>query len=364
MKFIKSSLLVLSVIFVSACNNSTNEIIQANNLLSEEDIVISNISKAGQSKFLCVTLPTGGESEIIKVQNLQTKELTSLPVPGTVEGMAQDLDNNIIYVNAKTGTERGFYSLFKLDLKAKQISRILSFSQLGIRPTDFIVDKTNVFVTGKKGGIGTFYGNDLIKNEWFAVANNISPGKIEFGFNENTFHVVSYDDEAVTRTIVDVKAKQIIARKTIKHNIPFGNNVFIPSPHGLYVYVIHQLKDSFIPFAFNIKQGTFTQFPEVQTNGGLLYSAIVSNDGKHLLTNVNREIYHYRLEGEKLIPLPKIVLTTPESRNMAMAADNKTLYVTHETGDKVSVVKFSANLTDYTTTQMFIGGSSNQVFLF
>lgn len=361
MKFLKNSLVALSLVCISACNNNISVV---NTDLSLNNVEASNAVTASQSKYLCVSLPTGGASEIIKVQNLKTKELTSLFVPGSVEGMSEDLENNIIYVSSKTEAERGFYSLFKLDLKTRQISRILSFSQLGMRPTDFLVDKTKVYVSGKKGGIGAFYGNDLLKNEWFAVANNISEGKIEYGFNQDTFHVVSYDDNAVTRTIVNVKNKQIVERKTIKHDIPFGNNVFIPSQHGAYVYILHQLKDSFIPYAFNVKRGTFTKFPEVQTNGGLLYSAIVSNDGKHLLTNVNREIYHYKLEADKLIALPKINLDIPESRNMDMAGDNRTLYVTHETGDKMSVVKFSPDLTTYTTTQMLIGGSTNKVFLF
>ncbi len=376
MKFLKNSVLLLSLVAVVSCSSvSQNNLADINTIDNNDDLVLTNSQKpkiATKSKFLCVTLPTGGESEIIKVQNLQTKELTSLPVPGSVQGMTENLENNIIYINAKTGTEKkdvstdkqAYYSLFKLDLKAKQISRILSFSQLGIRPTDFIVDNNNVFVSGKRGGVGSFYGNDLLKNEWFAVGNNISPGKIEFGFTENTFNIVSYDDEFVTRNTVDVKTKQITGRKTIKHDIPFGNNVFIPSPHGLYAYVIHQLKDSFIPYVFNLKQGTFAKFPEVKTNGGLLYSAIVSNDGKHLLTNVNREIYHYRLDGDQLISLPKITLTVPESRNMAMAADNKTLYITHETGDKLSIITFSAGLDNFTLSQMFIGGISNQVYLF
>jgi hypothetical protein len=315
-----------------------------------------------KNKYLCVTLPTGGDSEIVKVLDLQTKELTSLPVPGTVQGMSSDLENDIIYVNAKSsqGTD---YSLYKLDVKAKQISRILAFSQLGIKPTHFIIDKNIVYVTGKRAGIGTFYGNDLINHEWFAVANNISTGRIEYGFTEDTFHVIAIDDEYITKTVVDVKLKQILSRKTINHSIPFGNNVFIPSPHGLYVYVLHQLQDSFIPFAYNIKQGTENRFDEVQTNGGLLYSAIVSNDGKHLFTNVNREIYHYKLEGDKLISLPKIVLKIPESRNMAMAADCRTIYITHESGSYLSVVTIS-NDSEYTVSQMYIGGNSNQVFLF
>ena len=366
MKFLKNTSLFLALLVSVSCNT-----VSQNNLIDDqitETAEFSNTKIIQQSKFLCVTLPTGGDSEIIKVQNLVTKELTSLPVPGAVQDMAEDLDNNIIYINAKTGTEKddkaAYYSLFKLDLKTKQISRILSFSQLGMKPTDFIVDDNKVFVTGKRSGVGAFYGNDLIKNEWFAVANNVSPGRIEVGLKENTFHIVSYDDQYVTRTIVDVKTKQILARKTIKHDIPFGNNVFISSPHGSYVYVLHQLKDSFIPYAFNLKQGTFTKFAEVQTNGGLLYSAIVSNDGRHLLTNINREIYHYKLEGDKLTPLPKITLTIPESRNMAMAANNTTLYVTHETGDKLSMVNFSASLNEFTLSQTYIGGVSNQVYLF
>jgi hypothetical protein len=289
---------------------------------SEPDSITQKVFK---NKYLCVTLPTGGDSEIVKVLNLQTKELTSLPVPGTVQGMSSDLENDVIYVNAKSG-EGNAYSLYKLDIKAKQISRILAFSQLGIKPTDFIISQNMVYVTGKRGGVGTFYGNDLVKNEWVAVANNISTGRIEYGFTDDTFHVIAIDDDYITKTVVNVKQNQIVSRKTINHSIPFGNNVFIPSPHGLYVYVLHQLQNSFIPFAFNIKQGTESKFDEVQTNGGLLYSAIVSNDGKHLFTNVNREIYHYKLLGDQLISLPKIILKIPESRNMAMGADCKKIF--------------------------------------
>lgn len=364
MKFLKSSALFLSVLLITSCSSVPQNVID--NASMDDEAEISTVGmKPKPSKYLCVTLPTGGDSEIVKVQNIQTKEITSLPVPGSVQGMAENIAENIIYINAKSGNEKAaYYSLFKLDVKTRQINRILSFSQLGIKPTHFTVEGNNVFVTGKRSGVGAFYGNDLVKNEWFAVANNISPGKIELGFKENTFNVVSYDDQYVTRTIVNVVTKQIMARKTIKHDIPFGNNVFIPSPHGSYVYVLHQLKDSFIPYAFNLKQGTFQKFEEVQTNGGLLYSATVSNDGKHLLTNVNREIYRYKLVGDQLLTLPKINLTIPESRNMAMSGDNTTLYVTHETGDKLSVVKFAPSLVEFTITQSFIGGPSNQVYLF
>ncbi|MBC7476048.1 MAG: hypothetical protein H7263_17330 [Candidatus Sericytochromatia bacterium] len=364
----KKTLFCFLVTIITAC--SSNEISPStsnlNNNISNQEIESSSIkSKYGKSRYLCVSLPTGGNSEIIKVQNLETKELTSLPVPGAVQGMSENLDNNIIYVNAKSPDDNNSYSLFKLDLKARQISRILSFSQLGLKPTDFTVDHDKVYVTGKRGGVGTFYGNDLIKNEWFAVANNISPGKIELGFKENTFHVISYDDSYLTRTIVDVTLKQITDRQTIPHSIPFGNNFFIPSPHGSFVYVLHQLKDSFIPYAFNVKQHTVKQFPEVKTNGGILYSAIVSNDGKHLFTNVDSEIYPYQLvDGDKLIALPKITLPTPESRNMAMEADNTTLIVTHDTGTNLSIVSFSSDYSSYTVNPMYIGGSSNQIYLF
>lgn len=365
-RLIKLFLAGLLTVGLISCNRSSS------NFIPPEPALTNSVSgyyepdnfqqKVFKNKYLCVTLPTGGDSEIVKVLNLQTKELTSLPVPGAVQDMSSDLDNDIIYVSAKSAQSND-YSLYKLDIKTKQVSRILAFSQLGIKPTDFIIDNNIVYVSGKRSGVGAFYGNDLIKNEWFAVANNISAGRIEDGFNEDTFHIISFDDEYITKTVVDVKLKQILYRKTINHSIPFGNNVFIPSPHGLYVYVLHQLKDSFIPFAFNIKQGTESKFDEVQTNGGLLYSAIVSKDGKHLFTNVNREIYHYKLEGDQLISLPKIILKTPESRNMAMACDNKTIYITHESSTNLSIVTLTSD-NEYTVSQMYIGGNSNQVYLF
>jgi len=362
MKSWKNFLLTtISALFLSSCSQETVSL-AINNIedTSEEALVANLESKTRENKYLCLTIPNGAGNELVKIINLKTNETVTLPIPGNVQGMSSNLENDLLYVNAKSGET---FSLYKIEVKTKQVSRILSFSQLGIKPTYFLVNGNNVFVAGKRSGVGSFYGNDLIKSEWFAVANNISPGRIELGFNENTYHVVSYDDELVTRTIVDVVKKQIIARRAIQHDIPFGNNVFIPSPHGLYVYVLHQLQDSFIPYAFNIKQGVFNKFDPVKTNGGLLYSAIVSNNGKDLFTNVNREIYHYKLLGDKLLTLPKVVLNLPESRNMVMAANNRTLYVTHESGVNLSVVSFS-NDNNYTISTMYVGGSTNQIYLF
>src|SRR5688572_30819816 len=134
-KFILLGLIGASLI---GCNKSSTNFISPESTLTnsfDESYEANAIQQKGNpNKYLCVTLPTGGDSEIVKVLNLQTKELISLPVPGAVQGMASDLANNIIYVNAKSA-EGNAYSLYKLDIKAKQISRILSFSQLGIKPT-------------------------------------------------------------------------------------------------------------------------------------------------------------------------------------------------------------------------------------
>lgn len=350
------SLLLVSFLAFS-CASNVNNIDNLDNLENQEISALA--TKQGANSFMCVSMPTGGDSEIVKVFNLQTKELTSLPVPGSVQDMA--FDENIIYVSSKSAE---YYSLFKIDTKTKQISRILLFSQLGIKPSDFLVDKTNVYVSGKRSGAGVFYVNDLIKNEWKAIANNISAGKITFGFDQDSYHVISFDDTYVSKTVVNIKTNQITSRKNIEHKIPFGNNVFVAAPHGNYVYILHQLQDSFIPYAINVKQGSVTKFDPIKTDGGLLYSAIVSNDGKHLLANVNREIYHYKLEGDKLTALPKITLETPESRNMAMLSDNLTLYVTHDTGANMTSLKFSPDLKKYTVSPVYLGGSSNQIFVF
>lgn len=356
------SLISASLLSCSTITSNDNQITSED--ASYEDLeALSTTKVGGVDSLLCVSLPTGGDSEIVKIQDLKTKELISLPVPGTVQGMSPDIEKNIIYVSSKNA-DGTYYSLYKLDIKSRKVDRILSFSQLGLKPADFIVDDNNVLVTGKRSGVGTFYGNDLIKNEWYSIASNINSGKLEYGFKQDVFHVISFDEKYVTRTIVNVKTKQIVARKTITHDIPFGNNVFIPSPHGSYVYVLHQLNNSFIPYAFNLKQGTFQKFDPVQTDGGLLYGATVSKDGKQLFANVNREIFHYKLEGEKLITLPKIALPTPESRNMAMSSDNKTLYVTHESGTNLSIVKFSNDLNKYEVIPMNIGGNSSEIFIF
>lgn len=326
-----------------------------------DEVEVNSIEKKGKrDSLLCVSLKNGS-SEIIRTVNFKTNQQVSLPVTGTVVGMSADIDNNIVYASTKAADN---YSLFKLDLNQKTVSRILSFSQLGIKPTYFVVENNKVYVTGKRGSTGAFYLNDLEKNQWEAIANNISEGRIEPGFTNDTYHIVSFDDNYVTRTIADVKLKSIKDRKTIKHDIPFGNNIFVPSPHGSFVYVLHQLNNSFIPYVFNVKQGTFTKFGSVNTENGLLYSASVSGNGKNLFTNVNSEIFHYQLQGDKLIQFPKIKLKAAESRNIAVSFDNLTLYVTHEVGNTVSIVKFNSNYTEYTVNSINVGLSSNQIYIF
>lgn len=352
-----SAFILVATLVFSACSTQSFSI--SENIT--EDTTEINSTKNKVDNYLCVSSPTGGDSELVKVFDLKTKELTSLPIPGSVQDMSAQPENNAVYVSSKSAD---YYSLYKIDTKTKQVNRILLFSQLGLKPFDFIVDSTNVYVSGKRSGVGAFYVNDMVKNEWKAIANNISPGKITFGFDNNSYHVISFDDTYVTKSVVNITTNQITARKSIEHKIPFGNNVFASAPHGNYVYVIHQLQDSFIPYAINVKQGTVTSAPEVKTNGGLLYSVIVSSNGKHLLANVNKEIYHYSLNGDQFTALPKITLDTPESRNMAMLTDNLTLYVTHDTGSNMTVVKFAPDLKTYTTSLYYIGGTSNQVFVF
>lgn len=355
-KLFSTFILSVTLIF-SACSTQTFSVSEN---IKEDNTEINSIESKSDN-YLCVSSPTGGDSELVKVFNLKTKELTSLPIPGSVQDMSAQPENNAVYVSSKSAE---YYSLYKIDTKTKQVNRILLFSQLGLKPFDFVVDNTNVYVSGKRSGVGTFYVNDMVKNEWKAIANNISPGKITFGFDNNSYHVMSFDDTYVTKSVVNITTNQITARKSIEHKIPFGNNVFVAAPHGNYVYVIHQLQDSFVPYAINVKQGTVTSAPAVKTNGGLLYSVIVSHNGKHLLANVNKEIYHYSLSGDQFTPLPKITLDTPESRNMAMLTDNLTLYVTHDTGSNMTAIKFSQDLKTYTTSPYYIGGTTNQVFVF
>ncbi|MFN8674652.1 MAG: hypothetical protein U0457_21540 [Candidatus Sericytochromatia bacterium] len=355
MKKLLSTFITAAILFSASCTNTINN----DTLLIEEDnLEAQSLPTKNTNDYMCVSLPTGGDSEIVKVFNIKTKEVTSLPIPGSVQDMA--FDNNFVYVSSKAAD---YYSLFKIDIKAKQVSRILLFSQLGIKPADFVVDQNNVYVNGKRSGTGVFYVNDLIKNEWKAIAN-VSPGRITFGFDKDTYHIISFDDQYVSKTAINVKTNQVTARKAIEHKIPFGNNIFVAAPHGNYVYILHQLQDSFIPYAVNLKQGKVTQFDPIKTDGGLLYSVIVSNDGKHLLANVNRVIYHYKLDGDQLNPLPKIKLNIPESRNMAMLADNLTLYVTHDTGSEMSMIKFAPDLKTYTETPVYVGGSTNQIYIF
>jgi hypothetical protein len=355
--FKKFTYIAIFSLLVFSCTN--NNIILDNNL--SDNLEINSIQqKNTRDNLLCVSLKNGS-SEIIKTIDLRTNQQVSLPVTGTVVGMSADVENNIVYASTKSIDN---YSLFKLDLNKKTVSRILSFSQLGIRPTYFVVEKNKVYVTGKKGNSGTFYLNDLEKNQWEVIANNISEGRIEPGFTNDTYHIISFDDNYVTRTIVDVKLKLIKSRKTIKHDIPFGNNIFVPSPHGLFVYVLHQLNNSFIPYVFNVKQGTYTKFEPVSTEKGLLYSAAVSPNGRELFTNVNSEIFHYQLQGDKLVQFPKIKLNNLESRNIAVSFDNLTLYVTHEIGNTISVIRFNSNYTDYTVNSINVGLPSNQIYIF
>ena len=49
---------------------------------------------------------------------------------------------------------------------------------------------------------------------------------------------------------------------------------------------------------------------------------------------------------------------------MAMLADNLTLYVTHDTGSEMSMIKFAPDLKKYTETPVYVGGSTNQIYIF
>ena len=75
MSTLKKFLISLISVSLLSCSNITNNDTQ---IISEEssyeDLEALSTQKAGVDRLLCVSLPTGGDSEIVKVQDLKTKE--------------------------------------------------------------------------------------------------------------------------------------------------------------------------------------------------------------------------------------------------------------------------------------------------
>jgi sugar lactone lactonase YvrE len=311
-------------------------------------------------RFLCAIEP-GDKTAALKVKDLVSGSVRSVFVPGRILSIDGVPTARKLYISSQQGTQQPDYSLYEVNVETLAIRRIASFSQAGLRPTDFVVDGDMVHAVGTRQNQGVLLSYNLKGGGWQNVVYGIQPGSLEWGRDNRTLQAIAFDDENITRTHVDLAAKRITGVQTYAHGVPFGNNIGVAAPRGDFYYTLHQLQGQVEIFAFDISNGATNRLVSTDQILGVLYSSAISRDGRFLYATVDDKVHRYELIGTQLRRLPPIVLRHPEARFLALSPDNRTLYVSHEGTTQVSQIQLS-NATP-TVAEVPMPGISNELFI-
>lgn len=311
-------------------------------------------------QYLCAIGGQNGNNSVVKIMDLKTRKLRSVFVPGFVQNMAGDKVNKKLYISS---TRSGRVTLYEVDIRTASIRYLLAFSQIGIIPDDFLVDGQKLYVAGEKNDQGVLYSYNIINKGWKPIVRNIRAGVLEWGTDDKTLQVIHFGEEDLTRTTVNIPRRKVTNVFTFEHSVPFGNNLGLPSPHGFYFYTLHQLKNQVFLYSHNLTSGVRDVLEDPHAHDGVLYSSVITRDGRKLFASIDNAIQRYELKGTQLVRMPEIELKQPDARHLALSEDAQTLYVSHEDSNKVSRIRFNKDST-YRVDFMAFPGKNNELVVF
>lgn len=318
---------------------------------------------AQNDAYLCSVESRSEKHSVLKVMNLQNRTIRSIYVPGQILQMEGKISEKHLYISSRQAGNPPQYALFQLNVQTLGLQRVASFNQAGVRPSDFILSGDKVFVTGKQGSVGLMTSFDLKNQGWSPIVQNIKAGQLDHGTRPGEFQNVFFDDEDIIRTTIDANNKRILNIQKYKHGVPFGNNIGLAAPHGDFFYALHQLKGHVAIFAFDINSGVNNRVIATETAVGVLYSSVISRDGRYLFATIDDMVQRFELRGTEMKRLPPIELNLKEARFLTLSADGKRLYVSHDGKNSVSQIDLGAGL-NYQLKELPYPGDNYELVVF
>lgn len=300
---------------------------------------------------------------MLKVMDLSNRTVRSVFVPGQVLSVDGVPSERKLYLSSREGEEQPQFTLFEVDVEKLLIRRAASFSQAGLWPSDFLVRNNQLLASGTRQGQGLLLSLDLVQGGWQNLVHSFATGNLEWGKTPDQVQAVAFDEDRITRTTIDIRQKRILNVQSFNHGIPFGNNVGLSSPDSSYFYALHQLKGEVEIYAYDIASGASNNLISAEKAVGILYSSVISRDGRFLYATIDNKIHRYELIGTQMKRLPPIELRTSEARYLALSHTGPVLYVSHDRKNSVSQITLQAD-GSYTIQDLPYPGQNNEIFVF
>lgn len=316
-----------------------------------------------QDRYLCVIEPRNEEQSIIKVMDLNSRLVRTVSLPGRVMSLDGNQAANHLYLSVRSGAENPRYTLYELDVSTLNLSRPVSFSQAGLTPIDFKVKADQLYLSASRQGKGVLVNYPLSTGGWKYLSTNLEAGQLEWSQRPDLIYNLVFGDDEITRTSINVKTQQIVARQTFSHGIPFGNNLGLVAPKGEFFYAFHQLQGQIYLYAFDIESNAVARQIAVEQAVGILYSSVISQDGRFLYATIDNRIERFELQGTSLRKLEPIPLPYKEARHLTLSQDQRTLYVSHEQEGVLSRVKLFPDQT-YQVDKLAFPGQNKELIVF
>ncbi len=317
-----------------------------------------------RDRFLCVIEPAKNNRSTVKIMDLQSLWVRRIDLPGRVLTLAGDHATKQLFLSLRSGTSNPDYGLYSLDLNDLTLDRPLSFSAANLVPIDFAIRDRKVFVSAKEAGVGGLISNDLDAGGWEYLASHFPAGLLEWGEQPHLMQSVHFGDDVIERTTIDIREKFIVERQRFAHGVPFGNNVGLLSPRGKFFYAFHQLKGEVSLYAFDIESQSVNRHVALQKAVGILYSSVISKDGRYLYATIDNRIERFELQGTFLRRMRPVNLKINEARHLTLSQDQRTLYVTHESSDQISQIHQIDSEVGYRVDNFPLAGKNREVLVF
>lgn len=318
MKIWIKSLSVL-VGLLTACQTTTGMVPQTNPVPTVIQAQSQKPIPALTDRYLCTVEHRPGNG-IVKIMDLTNRSVRSVFIPGAINRMAGSQLTQKLYVTAYQTENKSSQSLYEVDIVKGTVSRTLGFSQIGLQPADIMIGNDKLYATGIKQNQGAIFSYDLNTKGWQPLVYDIKPGVMQWGESANVLQVLHFNKAQVTRTTIEVSSRKVSANS----------------------YSFSHLNEQDIKF----------------------YGGTITRVGNLLFASVNNRIERYELNGLQFSRLNPIELKYAEVRYIALSRNDRTLYVSHEKQNRVSLVRMNADGLTYTLDEIAFPGENNELVVF
>ena len=277
---------------------------------------IDPIRQENVDRYLC-SIEQKEAQTLIRVLDLKNAGVRSLSLPGKIHHLSGVQSEQKLYIHASNGQDEALYEML---LDSNQIRRILSFAQIGLKPSGIIIRSNKLYVSGVQNNRSALLSYDLKAAGWQPIAYDFQPGLLQIGNQIQDLQVLHFGRETLTRTLVN-----LINRQTQSFN-----------------------------YAFSFK----TRLDDY------LYSGVISRNGRYIFASVNDKIERYQLEGKQIQRLTPIALTATRPRHLALSQNGQQLYISHQQENRVTRLSFQHDINSWRTEEIGFPGHHEQLAVF